>query len=114
MSASMPIPEPQTANPSSAERTYSTDSTVEYTYYTDPEWAGDAVICTQTGLELNFEKLNNICDSGVLPSKICITLHSSPVKQNGDNCIIGRSKFSGNTLILVYCHFLDLQKYNYT
>ena len=82
MSASMPIPEHQ---PPSAERSFSVDdSTVEYTYYAEPEWASDAVICTETGLELNFEKLNNICDSGVLPSKICITLHSTPVvKQNG-------------------------------
>ena len=50
---------------------------IEYTYSTDPDWVGDAVVCTDTGVELNFEKLNEICGGGLLPGRITIVLAGS-------------------------------------
>lgn len=63
-------------------------STVEYCYSTDPEWASDAVVCTETGVELNFERLTRICNSGELPSRICIVLQSSPSTPHGGKSLI--------------------------
>lgn len=52
-------------------------SVIEYTYTTDPEWAGDAIICTDSGIELNFEKLNDLCLGGSLPTNISVHLIGS-------------------------------------
>jgi len=50
---------------------------VEYTFSTEPEWISDAVICTPTGVEINFDKLNRLCSPELLPKEISLTLHST-------------------------------------
>lgn len=49
-----------------------TNGTADYSYTTDPAWAADAVILTDTGIELNFERLNALCMSESLPTKISV------------------------------------------
>ena len=55
-----------------------TNGTTEWTFTTDPDWAADAVVHTQTGIELNFARLNSLCISESLPPRISIDVLSFP------------------------------------
>ena len=70
-----------------------TNGAVEWTFTTDPDWAADAVVHTQTGIELNFERLNTLCMAESLPPRISIDVLSFPASngsraaRHGNACI---------------------------
>ncbi|XP_067937144.1 uncharacterized protein [Watersipora subatra] len=58
------------------------EDVIEYNFSTEPDWISDAIEFTDTGIELNFKKLNCLCGRGALPRRLCIILEGSFAANN--------------------------------
>ena len=58
------------------------EDVIEYNFIAQPDWISEAIEFTDSGIELNFKKLSNLCGQSKLPSRLCIILEGSQSTNN--------------------------------